>query len=94
MTCISNVATVATEVGILGIGLEAQRHRSVKNENKQELQACEIHNSLVLATYREVKRDITNITGCMCVGSICCSVSERRRSRQFRGVNALHLLLI
>lgn len=38
---------------------------------------CITHVSSILATYREVKRDITNVTACMCVGSACCSVSER-----------------
>ena len=85
MTGISAVAALATEVGILGVGLEAEQQSSVTIDSKSSIFkclcvcVCVIFNSVLLNACREVKRDITNATGCMCVGSACCSMSEWRR---------------
>jgi len=93
VTGISTVATVASDVGILGVGLEIEQQNSVKT-SKYKQQVCLTFNSVVQDAYREVKSDITNVTGCMCVGRACCSMSKRRRRKQFRGVTALHLCVI
>lgn len=82
MTGISAVAALATEVGILGVGLKTEQQSSVTIDIVQTTFAsvCKIQRcATTVDAYREVKRDITNATGCMCVGSACCSVSVRRR---------------